>query len=104
MTENLATAVEQNSTSIEQMSRSIEAVAQNGRRITDAAAGAAASATQLERSTESVAALARRAEEADGAGLARCRGRRRRRPALDPGDLPAAGINVAVGHGDERDG
>ena len=30
MTENLATAVEQNSTAIEQMSRSVQAVAQSG--------------------------------------------------------------------------
>jgi methyl-accepting chemotaxis protein len=63
MTESLATAVEENVASIDEMSRSVQAVASNGRRIMDIAAGAANSATQMERSTESVASLARRADD-----------------------------------------
>ena len=45
------------------MSRSVKAVAENGRRITDAANGAAATAQQMDRSTQSVASLARQGDE-----------------------------------------
>ena len=67
------------------MARSVQSVAADGRRITDAATGAATSATQMERSIESVAAMARRADEVTRRVAAGRRGRRRRRAALDPG-------------------
>src|SRR6185503_5352878 len=63
MTESLGAAVDQNSASIEQMSRSIQAVAENGRRITETATGAASTALQMDRSSQAVAALARQGDE-----------------------------------------
>jgi methyl-accepting chemotaxis protein len=63
MAESLAAAVEQNAASITQMARSVESVAQSGRRIADAATGAATSAAQLDRSVHAVAGLGRQAAE-----------------------------------------
>jgi methyl-accepting chemotaxis protein len=45
------------------MSRSVQAVAQSGRRITEAAGDAATSATEMERASQSVAGLARKADD-----------------------------------------
>ncbi len=96
MTESLATAVEENSTSIEQMSRSIQAVAAERPSDQRRRHRCGRSATQLER----IDRIGRRSgpprRRADDAGCPRCRGRRGRGPAVDPGDLALAGIDVAV--------
>ena len=105
MTERLATAVEQNSTAIEQMSRSVQSVAQSGQPITDVGARAAVSADRRWSARSSRSRRWRRqADEITRRVVARRRGGRRDRPALDPGHLAAARFDGAVGRGDARHG
>ena len=63
MVDSLTATIEQNSASTEQMARSVQSVARSGQQISDAAAGAATSATQLDRASQSVAGLAKEADE-----------------------------------------